>query len=149
MPEHKTKATATAPRHIWPPAPAAFALIALLVGQEVKSQRVEPSPQTEAGAPLRDPLTPLQPPDPVRVSTEASDPSQQAVPFEGLDVTPPRLQGTLLGAHRRFAVIDGAMLGLGGKVDHARIVGITQGNVLLVDDDGHSTRLSLTQGGLP
>jgi MSHA biogenesis protein MshK len=80
------------------------------------------SPAAAAQARLPDPTRPPQ--AAASAGADAPAPAKGAKP-------PARLQSVLISPQRRLAVIDGRTVRLGGEIDGARVVAITESTVTL------------------
>lgn len=76
---------------------------------------------------------------PVRGDDSLSDPMRPPVlsSEEAASSKEPKyvLHGTILGAERRVALVNGAVLELGDRIGEAELVGIDAGRVILAEDD--------------
>ena len=68
--------------------------------------------------------------DPTRPPPSAAQETQTASEAKGAKPQP-RLQSVLISQRRKLAVIDGRTVRLGGVIDGARVVAITEGSVTL------------------
>lgn len=85
-------------------------------------------------------------PDPTRPPQRAPAADEPAKTAEqGATRSGPRLQSILISPQRKLAVIDGRTVPLGGEVNGAKLVAITEGGVTL-RRDGQSQTLRLNPG---
>jgi MSHA biogenesis protein MshK len=69
---------------------------------------------------------PTRPPQSAPAADEPAKPDEAKAPKSG-----PQLQSVLISPQRKLAVIDGRTVPLGGEVDGAKLVAITEGGVTL------------------
>jgi MSHA biogenesis protein MshK len=84
------------------------------------------------GQKLADPTRP--PPEWVARQAKGGTPAQ-----EGTPEAPSQLQSLILGGTRKYAIIDGQLVGVGDKINDARVVSVTSAGVILRSEKGAQT----------